>query len=86
VVSGWSSGTTALPGRVLTIGLASASAVSSTSWRAPRAPVPTSMATLPPRLRTSAARRRSPSRGTAGGGLNAGAVTGRRPGATDRHG
>ena len=46
--SGWSSGTTALPGSVLMIGLARRSAVASTSARAPSAPAPTSMTTLEP--------------------------------------
>ena len=54
VVSGSSSGSTALPGNVLTTGAASSSATARTSSVAPSAPAPTNIATFVPELRTSA--------------------------------
>ncbi len=59
VVYGLSSGRTALPRSALATGAPNASAMAVTSARAPRQPRPTSMATLDPAFRTSAARRSS---------------------------
>ena len=69
VAKGESSGTTVLPGSVLTIGAPSASATASTSLAGvPRAPTPARMAIFRPALSTSAAACRSSSAGQAGGG------------------
>src|SRR6266542_814954 len=76
VVSGWSSGTTALPGSDLTIGLPSTSATASSSFLAPVPPTPTSTATRRPPLSTAAARSSSAADGTPGAGTNTGAVGG----------
>jgi hypothetical protein len=64
------------------MGLASRSATASTSSRAPRAPAPTSMATLDPWLRTSAACSRAPASGTDRAPRKVGAVAGVRAGPT----
>jgi hypothetical protein len=68
------------------MGLASASAAARTCSRAPRAPTPTSMATLEPWLRTSAARSRLPGSGTERAPRKVGAVAGVRAGPTDGQG
>ena len=86
VVNGWSSGTAALPGRDLTTGPATASATASSSSRASSAPAPTSRATRPPWLSTSAARCRSASGGTPGPAVNSGAVGGVPVGVVSIHG
>jgi hypothetical protein len=76
LVSGWSSGTTALPGNDLTIGLESTSATASSSLVAPVPPMPTSIATRAPRFSRAAARSRSSAGGRPGAGTNTGAVGG----------
>ena len=78
IESGWSSGVTAFPGRVLTTGAPSNSAAASTSSRAWRAPTPARTTTFFPSFRTLAASWRSSSRGTTRGGLYPGAVAGAR--------
>src|SRR5581483_1259805 len=86
VVSGWSSGTAALPGSVFTIGLPSRSATASSSLRARSAPAPARSTILLPALRTAAARSRSPVRGRPGASTSTGAVDGVRAGATASQG
>ncbi len=76
VVSGWSSGTTGLPGSDLTIGLPSTSATASSSLVAPVPPTPISMATRLPSFSTAAARSSSTVAGTPGAATNTGAVGG----------
>ena len=65
-----SSGTAVLPSSAFATPAPSRSAASITSYSAPSAPAPTSIATRFPELRTSAARRRSPRVGITSGLLN----------------
>jgi hypothetical protein len=72
VTYGTSSGTTARPLSAFAMPAPSSSATASTSSVAFLAPRPTSIATRSPAFRTSAARRRSSSRGTTTGGVQPG--------------
>ena len=76
ITNGWTSGTTIFPDSDLMTGLARVSAACRISSPAPRPPIPTSVATFFPAFSTSAARRRSPSRGTTRGRVYTVAVSG----------